>query len=148
MRSGLAAKMRHMWPFGKSVLFGSVAGALPGIIIFILIGHAASSRNFYTAEFLWVILQFSMMLLSISFPVVLACTIVLCLPLTFILARQGWESEAAYVTPGLMMGSVIPGLYDTSFSALGIVGAFSGAVTGSTWWRAARDPQAGKASGY
>ena len=139
--------MPNLWPFGKSVIFGSVAGALPGIFLFLLISYSFSSK-IYTAKFLWVLLQFSLMLLSISFPVVLVCTIVLCLPLTFILSRRGWESEAAYVMAGLVLGAMIPGLYDKSLSVLGIVGAFSGAVTGSTWWWSARDRQAVDASKY
>jgi ABC-type antimicrobial peptide transport system permease subunit len=85
------------------------------------------------------------------FPLVLAlafvfpASLIIGLPLTAVLRRIHAESSMAYVCAGIVVGFILPWAALAWRGAvegwwLAIIGAFSGAVTGRTWWVEARDP--------
>ena len=90
-------------------------------------------------------------LLFAGFPLALALAFVLPvsffvgLPLTALLIRIRAESSAAYVAVGLVVGFALPLAVLAWMGAaegwwLALLGAFSGSITGRTWWLEAREP--------
>jgi hypothetical protein len=70
-------------------------------------------------------------------------SIVIGVPVDLISRRAGFTSSTPYVGSGLVFGAVIPVVLVCLLGApdkfwLGVVGAFSGAVTGRVWWGATK----------
>ena len=78
----------------------------------------------------------------ITFPIVLAASLVFGLPIVAVLRRNDRESLNAYIIFGLALGALIPIAFLMSVQAdldyyfwLPFLGAISGTVTAHTWWR-------------
>lgn len=132
-----------VFSFSKSVIFGSLAGAAPMLILTTLLaaGMLTEGRDHLLSS-LW----FAALPLMVSFPVVLTASVVFGIPLTVILRRLGRESIEAYMGAGATIGSTIPFaalliMHAPSGYWLSFLGAISGAVTGRTWWISVREPR-------
>jgi hypothetical protein len=84
--------------------------------------------------------------LVVATPLVLGASICVGLPLTYFLQRNGRESLNAYCGAGVVVGAVLPIAMLLILAApagywMALFGAFSGAVTGRTWWVTAREPR-------
>lgn len=89
-------------------------------------------------------LVFAISPIPVTLAFVLPASILLGLPVTAILDRLQAESEAAYVLTGLVIGCALPLLVLAWMGAaegwwLALLGAFSGSITGRTWWVEARE---------
>lgn len=83
--------------------------------------------------------------LALSLAFVLPACLVIGLPATALLRATGLESSSVYVVLGGCFGFLLPLGVLALMNAeegwwLALLGAFSGAVTGKTWWAEARDP--------
>lgn len=124
-----------------AIAAGTVAGtAFPVIIVAVAIFVSSTSNSDFLAA-LWVIA------ITITVPLCLVSSslLLLGLPVMLVLKKLRRESEAAYLLAGGMIGFLVPGtllaviegninLLLFAFPA-GLIGAFSGAITGRTWWR-------------
>jgi hypothetical protein len=135
----------HMWAFGKAVLSGSLVGAAPVLALTLLLAASSLPDGINGSGSLPATLWLAILPLAVSFPVVFITSLVIGLPLTYFLRRNGWESNAAYVGVGVTAGFVIPvaGLLMMAAGAgywIALLGAASGAATGHVWWSSARKP--------
>lgn len=135
-----------MWPFVKSVLFGALAGAAPVLMFTTLLAASSLSEGLNAGSRLFPFLWLAILPLVVATPIVLGASVFIGLPLTAILRRKEWESGAVYIGVGAAVGFVLPivGLLIMAAPAgywMALLGALSGAVTGWTWWRSAREPK-------
>lgn len=84
-------------------------------------------------------------LIALAF--VLAASVFIGIPATILLSKTCRESKSAYVGIGIFMGSLLPALVLIYMEAqegwwVTFLGAFSGAMTGCTWWTSAREEKA------
>lgn len=134
-----------MQAFLKSVAMGTFAGAwLPMIFtviaVFISIPNGVDGNGGVLSSLL-----FAGFPLALALGFVLPASIVIGLPVTAVLIRLRAESSAAYVIIGLVVGFALPLAVLAWMGAgegwwLALLGAFSGSVTGRTWWLEARLP--------
>lgn len=144
MKVALRARL-PMRPFVKSVLFGALAGAAPMLVltVFIAIGLLADGVKVGgMLPLLWL----AVLPLVVSIPLVFAASILVGLPLTFLLKRRLRESASAYISVGAFVGFVVPIAILLLMEApagywMALLGAVGGAVTGRTWWVSAREPE-------
>lgn len=134
-----------MRPFVKSVLFGALAGAAPVLIFTGALAIASLPQGLNGAGRLFPSLWLAILPLVVSIPLVLGASIIFGLPLTLILRRRGWESASAYISVGAIVGFALPIVILLLMAApagywMALLGAFSGAVTGRTWWLSGREP--------
>jgi hypothetical protein len=133
-----------MRAFLKSVAMGTLAGAwLP--MIFTVIAVFIAGLNGVDGNGLLSSLLFASFPLALALAFVLPASLLIGLPLTALLARVRAESSTVYVTIGLFAGFVLPLIVLAWMGAtegwwLALIGAFSGSVTGRTWWVEAREP--------
>lgn len=133
-----------MLSFAKSVFFGALTGAAPFLLGTTMIAVTSLPSGIDGDGRIFPTVWFAALPLIVTIPIVLSASIVIGLPLTLILRRQGRETEAAYIGTGAMVGFALPiicllatrGAEGYWMSALG---AASGAVTGRTWWASARE---------
>jgi hypothetical protein len=90
------------------------------------------------------LLLFAIFPVGLTLAFVLPASILIGLPVTAILVRLRAESEAAYVLIGLTIGFALPLVVLAWMGTpegwwLALLGAFSGGVTGRTWWIEARE---------
>jgi hypothetical protein len=139
----------EMWAFVRSVLLGSLAASwLP---LLFTIGFALSSLpNGITGDGrLLPILWLAVTPLVIAMVVVAPAMILVGLPTTWVLRKRGLESSDTYMTIGAVAGFTIPLIviavfnFSWAIAWLSILGAFSGAVTAKTWWKASRQRYGG-----
>ena len=124
--------------FVRAVLYGALAAAAPVLVVTVTLGIASMLDGGWRgdgklAPSLWLAVL----------PLVLAASLLVGLPLTMLLRRFDRESERAYTTCGAVAGCLIPigGLLAMAAPSghwTALLGAFGGAVTGRTWWSAAR----------
>ena len=81
--------------FAKSVLIGSLVGAAPFLAFTLLLAEFSLPDGINGPGTLPATLWLAILPLVVSFPIVLGASIVIGLPLTFALRRNGWESSAA-----------------------------------------------------
>ena len=131
-----------MWAFAKSVFYGALVGAAFPMMFTVSLALSATGGNWG-----WTV-WFAFMPLAVAIIVVLVASVVLGLPLTFVLKRQQRERASAYVGAGAAAGFIIPILLyhwqsgiDLGSVFLAIMGSLSGSVTGFTWWLSARKPR-------
>lgn len=130
--------------FVRAVLYGALAAAAPVLVVTVTLGIASMLDGGWRgdgklAPSLWL----AVLPLVVTLPLVLAASLLVGLPLTMLLRRFGRESELAYTTCGAVAGCLIPigGLLAMAAPSghwTALLGAFGGAVTGRTWWSAAR----------
>lgn len=137
-----------MWPFVKSVIYGSVAGAAPALWAVILLAIGLQSSGVNGRSDWGPLLVFAAGLLIVSTVLVLGAALFIGLPLTWILSRKKRESAAAYIGAGIVAGFAIPILIFVLPSGgepdsywLALFGALGGGVAGRTWWVSAREPK-------
>jgi hypothetical protein len=128
-------------PFAKSVLFGSIAGAAPVLLLTVPYGIASFAGRSGLVLFSLSVLA---PLLG-SAVLVTTSSVVVGLPLTALLKRQNWESAVTYTTVGGLTGFAIMILALLLTSPTGaywpaLFRALGGAVTGQTWWVSTRRP--------
>ncbi len=97
-----------MWSFAKSVIFGTLAGASPLLVITIFLALMMLPEGVSGDGHLFPSLWLAVLPLIVTTPIVLAASTIVGLPLTFFLRRQGWESGEVYITVGAAVGFVIP----------------------------------------
>ncbi len=83
--------------------------------------------------------------LVVTILLVLLGSVLIGLPVTVLLRKRGGESAAAYIAAGAVGGLALPALVLLALNAPSgywtcLLGAFSGGVTGATWWTRARKP--------
>lgn len=137
-----------MWPFVKSVIYGSLAGAAPMLWVLILFSVGLQSYGVDGGSDWRLLLLFAAVLLIVSTVLVLGATLFIGLPLTWILSRKKRESAAAYIGAGIAFGLAIPILMfvlsrggEPDSYWLALFGALGGGVAGRTWWVSAREPK-------
>jgi len=133
-----------MRAFFKAVAIGTLAGAwMPMIFTVVvalsLIPDAIDGHGNVVSS-----LVFAIFPVAVAFVFVFLASILVGLPVTAILVRFRAESEAAYVLVGLAVGFALPLLVLAWMGAaegwwLALLGAFSGSITGRTWWVEARE---------
>lgn len=124
----------------RAILWGSVVGGGPFLVITIPTALQASDWMRHAPEMIW----FAFMPLAIAGAVVTLVATFLGLPLTAWLARNQAESVPTYVIAGLGVGFVLPValIGPTLGISLALIvalpGAFAGAATAMSWgiWRA------------
>ncbi len=141
---------RRMWPFAKSVLLGSLAGAAPMLVFTVALAIGSLPEGLDGGGRLLPLFWFAILPLIVSFPLVLGASIFVGLPLTAVLKRKGWESGAAYIASGAAVGFAIPLVIlslDKADAEAGLwtalLGSIGGGVTGRTWWVFGREPYVG-----
>lgn len=137
-----------MWPFAKSVMVGALAGAGPMLFITVLIAAGSLPKGLNGDGNLLPSLWLALLPLIVSTPLVLGASLCVGLPLTYVLRRKGWESLNAYCGAGALVGFLLPIVILLIMAApagywMALLGAFSGVVTGRTWWITAREPYVG-----
>jgi hypothetical protein len=133
-----------MGAFFKTVAVGTLAGAWLPMIFTVVVavslipdsidGHGSVASS----------LLFAVFPIGVTLAFVLPASVLLGLPVTVILVRLRAESEAAYILIGLAIGAALPLLVLAWMGAsegwwLTLLGAFSGSITGRTWWVEARE---------
>ncbi|RVU07068.1 hypothetical protein EOE18_03705 [Novosphingobium umbonatum] len=130
--------------FAKSVLCGAVIGCAPFLMVTFVSAIAVALDGGHGDGNLRGMLWFAFLPLMISFPIVLATSLIFGLPLTLFLRMRGLESGDAYRGAGIALGSVIPVagaviLHAPGVYVLSIFGAIAGAATGHIWWEAIKN---------
>lgn len=130
-----------MRAFVKSVLIGALASAAPFLVITTFVASFMLGDRTPLHDMLWI----AILPLAITLPLVLACSLLIGLPLTALLHRFGKESAAAYIVVGLIAGALVPTLFLGIVGApsgwwIGLIGGFGGFVTARTWWVEGREP--------
>lgn len=132
-----------MRAFLKSVAAGSLAGAGPVLIFTMLLAVVSLPEGINGPGSLLATLWLAILPLVVSAPIVLVASIVIGLPLTYVLHRQNRESAATYIGWGAAFGFIIPIVVLIWIAAqsgywIALLGAASGGITGRTWWISAR----------
>ena len=139
--------------FAKAVLTGAFAAAAPFLLLTVPLGlmlafdfgdpmGGASGLLIAAAP------------LIVTLPIVLGASILIGLPLTYLLSRAGRDHGELYVVAGLFFGGILPvaisilaGQEEAGLFSFVIPGSLGGAVTGWSWGRhrdaliAARDTE-------
>lgn len=124
-----------------AIAAGTAAGtAFPVIILSMAILGSSPSRSDFESA-IWI----AMLAIAFPFALVTSSTLLLGFPATLALKKFNLESETAYLLVGGALGFLVPGAVLTcvegsgefffAATTAGIFGAFSGAITGRTWWR-------------
>lgn len=134
-----------MLAFLKSVMVGTLAGAWLPLIFTVfmamfMIADVASGREKLT----WV-LAVAIAPILVTLPIVLLASLLIGLPATFVLKRFQAETCDAYVWLGAVSGFGIPLVILGLLGAqegwwMSLLGAFSGGMTGRTWWASRLEP--------
>lgn len=117
--------------FGKTVLIGAVAGALPPV----------AWATFTDNSMLFPLATFSLL---ITLPVVFGASLLIGIPATVMLERIDGEGMGSYTLVGGFVGFALPTIWLVSVGAsffaywMPLCGAFSGATTGYMWWACSR----------
>ncbi|MBA4353341.1 MAG: hypothetical protein C0409_01495 [Novosphingobium sp.] len=132
-----------MRAFAKAVTLGTLAGAFVPMM-FTIVAFLAAMTNQVRGQFdLWSSLLFVVFPIPFTLVFVLPASLFVGLPLTALLSRLKLESSAIDVGFGILVGLGIPMsillAYGTDTWWFALLGAFSGAVTGRTWWVEARE---------
>ncbi|TVV73189.1 hypothetical protein [Sphingomonas solaris] len=129
-----------MRAFVKSVLVGSLAPAVPLMLITSFVGFSVAMHGGLLTGLYLATLPF-----IIALPIVLTCSLLIGLPFTALLRRAGRESATAYIIGGGIAGLSVPVMCmmligdNIQTYWLGLLGGFSGTVTGRTWWVSGRE---------
>lgn len=131
--------------FVLSVIAGTIAGtAFPAIFLaFAIFGSSPNASDVRAG------IGIAMATILIPLGLVAASAVLLGIPASLVLKKLGWENEASYMLVAAFLGFIVPGsllaaaeqdatIFFRAFPA-GILGAFSGAVTGRAWWRNYRE---------
>lgn len=131
-----------MWRFMKAILLGALAAAAAPMIFTIglaiimigdvMRGHQEALRVAYLA----------LLPLIVAVPVVFASGLIVGLPTTALLKWRGQESRKAYVSIGVIAGSIIPLAVLASMHApsgywIALLGALGGGFAAYVWWSSA-----------
>jgi hypothetical protein len=132
-----------MRAFIQAILAGVAAGAFLPTLLTIGIAVTLLPDVLHGTTQVRSILYLVALPVLVTVPLVLLGSVLIGLPATLLLKRRGQESAAAYMLVGAIGGTAILLLALLLMRAseggwLCLLGAFSGAVTGGTWWRAAR----------
>ena len=132
-----------MRPFLKSILLGALVGAAPYLLTSLLFALFAIPRAFSSVSEFASLLVLAISPLIVAVPIVAAGALMIGLPTTRLLKRWNQENGFTYTAAGGGSGAVMAlvlavllAVPDLPWAAL--LGAFSGAVTGFSWWRLAR----------
>lgn len=144
LRSG--AISHRMLPFIRSVLLGSLAAAAPLLVFTVILAVGSPPEVLDGGGRLFPSFWLAIVPLVVSFPLVLAASVLVRLPLTAFLKHREWESGAAYISVGAELGFIIPLAILLLMNApaehwMALTGAVGGAVTGRTWWVSDREQQ-------
>lgn len=129
-----------MWPFFKSVLFGTLVGAALPLCLTVPLGilnllePLTGHRDFIGS------LYFAALPLIVAFAVVLPSSVLVGIPVSLVLKKLDAESTDFYVLCGAAFGILITLLVLVLIRAqagywMVILGAFSGAATAWNWSR-------------
>lgn len=128
--------------FAKAVLTGAFAAAAPVLVLTVPFGLVALfdfDDPMGGARGLLIAAVFP---LIITLPIVLGASILIGLPLTYLLSRAGRDQGELYVVAGLFFGGVLPvaisilaGQAAGGLFYFAIPGSLGGAVTGWSWGR-------------
>jgi hypothetical protein len=133
-------------PFCYAVASGTVAGGLiPLLLSFFIVFTFSPYGDPEAIDSVWWDLTLAVSPIVVTFAIVLLSSLIIGLPATALLARFRKESSAAYVALGLGAGFFLPLIILLAADAavlwwIALFGAFSGAVTGRTWWTFGRAP--------
>ena len=127
--------------FAKAVLTGACAAAAPFLVLTVPIGLAALFDFGDPMGGLNGLLIAAAPLI-VTLPIVLGASILIGLPLTYLLSRAGRDQGELYVVAGLFFGGVLPvaisilaGQAADALFYFAIPGSLGGAVTGWSWGR-------------
>lgn len=133
-----------MWRFVKAILLGALAAAAAPMIFTTGLGVIMVGDVVRGHQEAWRVLYLALLPLIVAVPVVFAAGLIVGLPTTALLKWRRQESREAYVSVGIIAGSIIPlavlGLmhapsgYWTAF-----LGAVGGGVAAYVWWSSAPD---------
>ena len=130
-----------MRAFFQAVFAGVLAGALLPMLGTVALALGALPSALRGGGQVLPLFGISILPLIYTVPLVLVGSLVIGLPVTVILKKINRESAAAYVAAGAAGGLVVPLIILLSINAPSgywacLVGAFSGGMTGATWWTA------------
>lgn len=136
MTNGFAA-------FARAVGWGTVAGAAPYTVLFI-IPLAIAGLDYRSLGETALVLAYPLML---SGAIVLGSAVVLGLPLTMILSGTDLDRSRTYAVAGMLLGAFVPAAIVTAMAGeigeaslfFALPGTLAGLVTGTIWgrWREA-----------
>jgi uncharacterized membrane protein len=139
MTNGFAA-------FGRAVGWGTVVGAAPYTVLFI-IPLAIAGLDYRSLGETTLVLAYPLML---SGAMVLGSAVLLGLPLTLILSGSGHDKSRTYAAAGIVLGAFVPAAIVTFMAGelgeeslfFALPGTLAGLVTGTIWgrWREALNP--------
>lgn len=133
-----------LWGLIKAITAGTLAGAIVPVLMLGMATLAfSSSTSDYKTGLSFVLVGFLIPLALVS-----GSALLIGVPVTLLLKLGRLESQAAYMMVGGLAGILVPGLVlavaesdpHMFYAGLapGVLGAFSGAITGRAWWRAYR----------
>lgn len=128
-----------MRAFFRAVFVGTLAGAWMPLIITVLIGLGLLFDLLNGQGDAWAPLLVAMAPLMITFPIVLGSSVLIGLPTAWILRRLDFETKEAYLSVGIIAGSLVPLIILNLMEAedgwwMALLGAFSGGMTAATWF--------------
>jgi uncharacterized membrane protein len=136
MTNGFAA-------FARAVGWGTVAGAAPYTVLF-MIPLAIAGLDYRSLGETTLVLAYPLML---SGAIVLGSAVLLGLPLTLILSGSGQDRSRTYAAAGMLLGAFVPAAIVTAMAGelgeeslfFALPGTLAGLVTGTIWgrWREA-----------
>jgi len=134
-----------MRAFTKSVLWGTLAACALPCAFTIALAINSLPEGLDGGGRLFPSLWLAILPIVVTFPLVLGASLLFGLPLTVLLKRTERESASAYTISGAVLGFAVPLVVLLIIRApaghwMALLGAFSGAVTGQTWWQSAREP--------
>ena len=129
-----------MWGFAKSVLVGTVAGAILPLFITVPLGISNFMQPLGAHRDFLALLYLALLPLIVAFAVVLPASVAIGIPVFITLRKLNAESVDFYVLCGTAFGLVVPIFVLAMIKAEGgywmcVLGAFSGAATAHTWSR-------------
>ena len=125
--------------FAKAVLTGAFAAAAPYLLLTVPLGlNLLLDPSDPMGGLRGLIIMAAPLLFTL--PIVLGASVLIGLPLTYLLSRAGREQGKHYVAAGFFAGALplaTMGLWPEATTAIyfGVPGAFGGAVTGWSWGR-------------
>ncbi len=127
-------------PLLRAAFAGALVAGSPFLPVTLILAAGSLPRAFRSVSEALLLLPFALLPLLVTFPIVLAVSVTIGLPLTRLLREHDCESLLTYATAGAATGGIIAAVAVTLLQIhdgywLMIPATLSGAVTATLWWR-------------